>query len=160
MCAHSGGFPSVPARRHSYTRAMRGLITFLIIVLIVFFAVGETRGWYLGFPTQTPILVYKQDHTAETSRRTLSRTDMPIRFTGEVRRGSVQIEVRYQRPSSFQTSSGAGPEQVVFDQTWTRGQRIAFDRLFELCGGIYTVEVTYTDATGIFRLEMPDGIEL
>ena len=139
---------------------MRGLITFLIIVAVVFFAVGEARGWYLGYATQPPILVYKKDHVADTSRRTLSRTDMPVRFTGEVRRGSVHLEVRYQRPSSFQTSSGAGAEQVVFEQTWTRGQRIAFDRLFELGGGVYTVYVTYTDATGLFRLNMPDGIEL
>ena len=87
---------------------MRGFITFLIILAIVFFAVGETRGWYLGYPTQTPILVYKKDHTAETSRRTLSRTDMPVRFTGEVQRGSVHLEVRYQRPSRSQTSSAAG----------------------------------------------------
>ncbi|MFA5550778.1 MAG: hypothetical protein WDA03_04095 [Trueperaceae bacterium] len=139
---------------------MRGLITFLIIVAVVFFAVGEARGWYLGFPTQTPILVYKKDHTADTSRRTLSRTDMPVRFTGEVQRGSVHLEVRYQRPSSFQTNTGAGSEQVVFEQTWTRGQRIAFDRLFELGGGVYTVYITYSDATGIFRLTMPDGIDL
>ncbi|MFA5594710.1 MAG: hypothetical protein WDA15_05460 [Trueperaceae bacterium] len=139
---------------------MRGFITFLIILAIVFFAVGETRGWYLGFPTQTPILVYKKDHTAETTRRTLSRTDMPVRFTGEVQRGSVHLEVRYQRPSSFQTSSAAGAEQVVFEQTWTKGQRIAFDRLFEQGGGIYTVYVTYRDATGIYNLHMPDGIDL
>jgi len=139
---------------------MRGFITFLIILAIVFFAVGETRGWYLGFPTQTPILVYKKDHTAETTRRTLSRTDMPVRFMGEVQRGSVHLEVRYQRPSSFQTSSAAGAEQVVFEQTWTKGQRIAFDRLFEQGGGIYTVYVTYRDATGIYNLHMPDGIDL
>src|SRR5690606_16324218 len=104
------------------------------------------------FPTQTPILVYKKDHTAETTRRTLSRTDMPVRFMGEVQRGSVHLEVRYQRPSSFQTSSAAGAEQVVFEQTWTKGQRIAFDRLFEQGGGIYTVYVTYRDATGIYNL--------
>jgi len=139
---------------------MRGLITFLIIVAVVFFAVGETRGWYLGFPTQTPILVYKKDHTAETTRRTLSRTDMPIKLSGEVKRGSVHLEVRYQRPSSFQTNAAAGSEQVVFEQTWTKGQRIAFDRLFEQGGGVYTVYITYTDATGIFNLKMPDGIDL
>jgi hypothetical protein len=48
----------------------------------------------------------------------------------------------------------------VFEQTWTKGQRIAFDRLFEQGGGIYTVYVTYRDATGIYNLHMPDGIDL
>jgi len=34
------------------------------------------------------------------------------------------------------------------------------DELFEAGGGIYTVRVTYADATGIFRLTMPGGSEL
>ena len=138
---------------------MRGLLTFLIILAVVFFAVGETRGWYLGVPTQTPVFVYKKDHAADTSRRTVTRTDMPVTFRGEVRRGSVSLQVRYQRPSSFQTGQGAGAEQVVFEQTWHQGQRIAFDRLFERGGGVYTVTVTYRDATGLFRLTMPGGPE-
>ncbi len=139
---------------------MRGLITFLVILAIIFFAVGETRGWYLGYATQTPILVYKKDHTARTMRQTVTRTDMPIGFSGEVRRGSVHLQIRYQRPSSFQTGAAAGAEQVVFEQTYTQGQRIAFDRLLELGNGIYTVIVTYTDATGIFNLSMPNGVDL
>lgn len=139
---------------------MRGLLTFLIFLAVIFFVVGETRGWYLGFPTQTPILLYKMDHSAETARRTVSRDDMPVSFSGEVRRGSVTVQVRYQRPSSFQTGAAAGNEQVLFEQTFNQGQRIAIDRLFELGGGIYTVDVTYEDATGLFRLGMPDGVDL
>lgn len=139
---------------------MRGLLTFIVILAIVFFAVGETRGWYLGVPSQTPIFVYKKDHVAQTQRRTVSRSDMPVSFSGEVQRGSVRLEVRYQRPSSFQTGAAGSAEQVVFEQTWNKGQRIAFDRLFENGGGIYTVYVTYTDATGLFRLGMPNGVDL
>lgn len=139
---------------------MRGLFTFLLILAVIFFAVGETRGWYLGFATQTPLFVYKKDHVAETSRRTVSRNDMPIRLTGEVRRGSVSLEVFYERPSSFQTGAAGSPQRLLFEETWHRGQRIAFDRLFEMGGGIYTARVTYEDATGVFNLEMPDGIDL
>lgn len=139
---------------------MRGLITFLVLLAIVFFAVGETRGWYLGYPTQTPILLYKKDQRADTTRRTVSRNDMPISLSGEVKRGSVTLQVRYQRPSSFQTGQAGGAEQTVFEETWRKGQRIAFDRLFELGGGIYTATITYKDATGIFRLGMPNGIDL
>lgn len=139
---------------------MRGLITFIVILAIVFFAVGETRGWYLGYASQTPILVYKKDHVAQTQRRTVSRTDMPVQFSGQVQRGTVKVEVRYERPSSFQTGQAGASEIVVFEQTWTKGQRIAFNRLFENGGGVYTVRVTYTDATGVFRLGMPNGVDL
>lgn len=139
---------------------MRGLLTFLIVLAIVFFAVGETRGWYLGVPGQTPIMVYKKDHFAETTRRTLQRTDMPVRFTGEVKRGAVTVVVGYQKPGSFQTNQAAGAERKLFEETFRAPQRIAIDRIFESGGGVYTVTVTYEDATGMFKLEVPGGIDL
>ncbi|HET9027761.1 MAG TPA: hypothetical protein VFN07_09580 [Trueperaceae bacterium] len=139
---------------------MRGFIGFLVIVAIIFFAVGETRGWYLGLPGQTPILVYKKDFTSTTSRRTTQRTDMPVRFTGEVKRGTVEVEVRYQRPESFQTGAAAGPETKIFEATYVKGQRVALDRVFENGGGVYTVIVRYQDATGIFTMTLPGGSEL
>lgn len=139
---------------------MRGLLTFLLVLAIVFFVVGETRGWYLGIPGQTPIMVYKKNHFAETTRRTLQRTDMPVRFTGEVKRGAVTIEVRYQQPSSFQTNQAAGAQRKLFEETYRAPQRIALDRVFESGGGVYTVLVTYEDATGMFKLEVPGGVDL
>ncbi len=139
---------------------MRGLLTFLVVLAIVFFAVGETRGWYLGIPGQTPIMVYKSDHFAETTRRTTQRNDMPVRFTGEVKRGAVTVEVRYQKPTSFQTNQAAGDQRKLFLETYRAPQRIALDRVFESGGGVYTVMVTYEDASGIFKLEVPGGIDL
>lgn len=139
---------------------MRGLLTFLVVLAIVFFVVGETRGWYVGIPGQTPILVYKKGHFAETTRRTLQRTDMPVRFTGEVKRGAVTIEVRHQQPSSFQTNQAAGAQRTLFKETYRAPQRIALDRVFESGGGVYSVMVTYEDATGVFRLEVPGGVDL
>lgn len=139
---------------------MRGFIGFLVIVAIVFFAVGETRGWYIGIPAQTPILVYKKDFVATTTRRTTQRTDMPVSFTGEVRNGKVTVEVRYQRPNSFQTGAASGPETKVFEATYGKGQRVAVDRVFENGGGVYTVLVKYEDATGLFNLTLPGGPDL
>ena len=139
---------------------MRGFLTFLLVLAVIFFAVGETRGWYLGIPGQTPILVYKKDHFAETTRRTLQRTDMPVQFSGEVKRGAVTVEIRYQQPSSFQTNQAAGAQRKLFEETYRAPQRIALDRVFEAGGGVYSVIVTYEDATGIFRLEVPGGIDL
>ncbi len=139
---------------------MRGFIGFLVIVAIVFFAVGETRGWYLGIPTQTPILVYKKDFTSTTTRRTMQRTDMPVSFSGDVRNGTVTVEVHYQRPSSFQTNAPAGKESRIFEGTFVKGQHIAVDRIFENGGGEYTVTVKYQDATGLFTMKLPGGPDL
>lgn len=139
---------------------MRDFLGFLLILAIVFFAVGETRGWYLGVPSQTPIFVYKKDHVAETTRRTLMRDDMPVRFRGEVRRGTVTLEVWHERPASFQTNQAASPNTRLFEQTFREGDAIAVDRLFEAGGGVYRIVMRYADATGVFRLEVPGGQEL
>ncbi len=139
---------------------MRDLLGFLLVLAAIFFVVGELRGWYLGVPTQTPILVYKMDHVAETSRRTLMREDMPVGFSGLVRRGSVTVAVLYERPASFQTNAPGAPEATVFERTYRVGERIALDEDFALGGGVYTVRVTYQDATGVFRLSMPGGSDL
>lgn len=139
---------------------MRDLLGFLLVLAAIFFVVGELRGWYLGVPTQTPILLYKQDFVAETSRRTVTRDDMPVRFTGEVRRGTVTLDVLYERPSSFQTGQVGRPQVSLFQRSYRQGESIALDEVFEAGSGVYTVKVEYLDATGLFRLTMPGGSEL
>ncbi len=139
---------------------MRDLLGFILVLAAIFFVVGELRGWYLGVPTQTPILLYKMDHVAETSRRTVMRDDMPVRFGGDVRRGTVTVTVLFERPTSFQTGRQGQAETKLFERTYRTGERIAMSELFELGGGVYTVRVAYQDATGVFRLEMPGGPDL
>lgn len=109
---------------------MRDLIGFLLILVIVFFVVGELRGWYLGVPTQTPVLLYKKDFTATTQRRTVLRTDMPVRFSGTVNRGTVAVSVTYERPESFQTGQQAASTRVIFERTFTVGQQAFVDEVF------------------------------
>jgi len=139
---------------------MRDLLGFLLVLAAIFFVVGELRGWYLGVPTQTPILLYKMDHVAETSRRTVMREDMPVRFSGLVRRGSVTVTVLHERPASFQTGAQGRPETTVFERTYRTGEQIALNEVFQLGGGVYRVKVAYQDATGVFRLHMPGGADL
>lgn len=139
---------------------MRDLLGFLLVLAAIFFVVGELRGWYLGVPTQTPILLYKMDHTAETTRRTVLRDDMPVRFSGQVRRGTVTINVLYERPTSFQTGEQGRAQVSLFERSYRQGETIALDELFESGTGVYTVRVAYQDATGIFRLTLPGGSEL
>jgi hypothetical protein len=139
---------------------MRDLLGFLLVLAAVFFVVGELRGWYLGVPTQTPILLYKMDHVAETSRRTVMREDMPVGFSGLVRRGAVTVTVMHERPTSFQTGAAGRPQTTVFERTYRTGEQIALNETFALGGGVYTVKVAYQDATGLFRLTMPGGPDL
>lgn len=139
---------------------MRDLLGFILILAVIFFVVGETRGWYLGVPSQTPILVYKKDYSATTTRRTLMRTDMPVRFSGNVNRGTVTVSVTYERPESMQTSREALPARTIFERTFTAGQRALVDELFTNGGGVYRVIVNYQDATGLFRMSLPGGQDL
>lgn len=139
---------------------MRDLLGFLLVLAAVFFIVGETRGWYLGVPTQTPVLLYKKDFTAETTRRTVMRDDMPVSFSGQVRRGEVTVTVRYEQPSSFQTGQAGRAPVTLFERSYRQGENIALNEVFDAGGGIYTVEANYQDATGLFRVGMPGGSEL
>lgn len=139
---------------------MRDIVIFLLILVGIFFAIGEWRGWYLGVPGQTPVVLYKKDHYARTPVRTVVRNDMPISISGQVRQGTVRVQVYYERPASVQTNAPALPERLIFEQTYGRGQRIAIAERFDQGRGIYTVAVTYDDASGTFRFGFPRPSEL
>jgi len=139
---------------------MRDIVIFLLLVAAVFIGIGEWRGWYLGVPGTTPVILYKMDHRAVTDVRTVTRSDMPIRIEGRVRQGTLTVEVTYERPSSFQTGEAALPERVLYEQTFTRGQRVMVNELFDAGRGIYRVRMTYADVSGTFRFTFPRPSEL
>lgn len=139
---------------------MRDIIIFLLILTGIFFAIGEWRGWYLGIPNQTPIFLYKNDHVARTPIRTVTRDDMPINVSGQVRRGTVRVQVLFESPASFQTGAAPVPQRGIFDQTFTRGQRLGIDEVFREGRGVYTVVMTYADASGTFRINYPVSSQL
>ncbi len=139
---------------------MRGFLTFLVLLVIVFFAVGETHGWYLGVPSHTPVFVYKMTATGEAGRHTFNVDAMPVRLTGTVRHGSVEVKVIYQRPESFQSGTPAGAADTLFDRTYQTGDRIAIDEDFKGGQGDYTVQLQFNDATGFFRLFLPTEAQL
>lgn len=134
---------------------MRDLLIFLAIVAVVFFAVGETRGWNVGIPAQTPVFVYKRSGEAVTSRRAISLDAMPVNLRGKVRHGTVKVTIEYRRPSSFQTGAKAGADRVLFEQSYRKGERIAIDQPFDGGAGDYTIRMVFDDATGLFRLKLP-----
>lgn len=139
---------------------MRDFLGFLVFGLIVFFVVGETVGWNVGIAGQTPVLVYKRDGSALASRRTVMSSGVPVTVEGRVRDGDVVLRVVYEDTGSFQTNRAGEPPELVFEETYRRGQRIAVDEVFEEGRGIYRVELTFRAATGVFRVGLPDGSEL
>lgn len=148
------------ARHSTYTPGMRDTLVFLLILVAIFVGVGEWRGWYVGVPGSTPVYVQKKDHRATTEVRTVTRSDMPIAVSGRVRRGSVTLQVTYERPASFQTGGGALPQSVVFEETYQTGQTISLSQTFTEGRGIYGVVMTYADASGTFRFRFPRPSEL
>jgi hypothetical protein len=139
---------------------MRDLIGFVVFGLIVFFVVGETVGWNVGFAGQTPVFVYKRDGEAVAERRTRNRSDMPVAIDGRVRNGEVEVRIVYQDTGSFQTNEGAEPPVQIFDETYREGQRIALDRTFDQGRGEYRVELIFRNGTGVFRIDLPGNTEL
>jgi hypothetical protein len=139
---------------------VRDIIVFLLILTGIYFAVGEWRGWYVGIPGQTPVVLYKKDHYARTPVRTVNRDDMPLAISGQVRVGSVKVQVFYERPTSIQTSLPAIPERMIYEQTFGRGQRVLLNEVFREGRGIYTVAMTYDGTSGTFRFTVPRSAEL
>jgi hypothetical protein len=139
---------------------MRDLLVFCVVAAVVFFGVGEWRGWYLGIPSQTPLVVYKKSHVATATRRTINLDYLPLDVSGDVQDGSVTVVVYHERPFSYQTSRAARPETKVFERSYAKGQRIAINEPVSQGPGIYRVQFEFEDATGFFRLKLPTGAEL
>jgi hypothetical protein len=139
---------------------MREILVFLMIGVVVFFGVGEWRGWFLGVPAQTPVYVYKKDHVALATRRTINSESLPFEASGKVQRGNVKLEVLYELTASFQNRTKGAPERILLERVYTKGQTIAINELFEAGKGIYRVRLTFSDATGLFSLKLPTSAEL
>ena len=139
---------------------MRQLLVFLVIVGVALFAIGEWRGLYLGILGQTPVVAYKTDHTAQSTRRTLNATSLPVNLTGELRDGTLTVTVLFERPGSFQTGAAATASQTVYERTYRRGERVALNELIQEGTGVYTVRLDFEQATGWFRLRLPTGAQL
>ncbi len=139
---------------------MRQLLTFLVLAAIVFFVVGEWRGWYIGIAGQTPVYVYKKDADTDVTRRTINLDNLPLEITGDLQNGSLRVTVTYERPASFQTGAAGLAPQLVFDRSFNRGQRVAIKELIQEGVGVYTVDLHFQDATGLFRVNVPAAAAL
>jgi|SRR5690625_4330722 len=139
---------------------MRRLLVFLLVVAGILLVIGEIRGLFLGFPGQTPVLAYKVDHTARAVRRTISRDSMPVRLTGDLRHGSLRVSVVYERPESFQTGAAGLPPETVFEKSFRNGERVNLNETISEGRGNYTVQLEFSEGTGLFTLRLPPTSEL
>lgn len=140
---------------------MRDFIIFLAVCALIFFGVGETRGWHVGVLSQTPVLVYKSTSDAEAIRRLTSVDDLPFTFSGELRSGTVVLEAYYERTESFQNpTQRVIPQRRVFERTFQAGQPIDFSETLSGGRGIYTIRIIFDDATGRVGLDVPDSSDL
>ena len=139
---------------------MRDFLIFLVFCAVVFFGVGEWRGWYVGIPPQTPIFAYKTTSDASYMRRVSSAEGFPLQLSGKVKRGTLTVEGTYEKPSSFQTGKAGGPERAVFRQVYYKGDEIDLSQMLKRGQGIYRVKLTLEDASGTFRLDLPTSDQL
>ncbi len=139
---------------------MRDFLIFLVFCAVIFFGVGEWRGWYVGIPPQTPIFAYKTTTDASYVRRVTSADGFPLVFSGEVKRGTLTVEGTYEKPNSFQTGKAGRPERAVFREVFYKGDEVNLSQMLKRGQGIYRVKLTLEDASGTFRLDLPTGDQL
>jgi hypothetical protein len=139
---------------------MRGFLMFVVFLAAVFFGVGEFKGWTVGIPAQTPLMVYKSESWLGATRRTANRQDFPFTVSGKVSSGKVRVEGYYELPTSFQSGKTGKPEKLVFEEEFSKGQTINISETLKNGQGQYRLKILFQDATGIFKVKVPKGIEL
>ena len=139
---------------------MGKLIRFLVVVAVLAFVAGEWWGFNLGVAGQTPVVAYKADGVSQAVRRTINRDSLPVNISGQVRHGSVTVQVLFERPASFQTGAAGLPQETVFQRVYNTGERIALNELVEAGTGIYTVVLDFNEGSGLFNVSLPTAAEL
>lgn len=140
---------------------MRGFIIFLVIVVGIFFGVGETRGWLVGVVGNTPIFAYKTDGSISGTRRLLNADEFVFSVGGEVTKGSVVVSVTYERPQSFQDQSKrALPERVEFEEAFREGEKINLQATVGKGAGVYKIRLNFSNGSGKFDVTLPNAGEL
>ena len=153
-------FCAPEGRTVAYDGRMRDFLLFLLFLAVIFFVVGEWRGWHLGVPAQTPVMVYKSTSTARATRRTINRDQMPVGVSGRVRNGEVTLRVIYRDTGSFQTNTAGREPEEVFEETFRMGQVIGLNEVFDEGRGEYQIVLEFRDATGVFGVDLPTSSEL
>ena len=136
-------------------RARRDLITSIVILLAVFFGVGELHGWQLGILSETPVFVYKATGQS-MAERFIEKDWLDLTVKGKVRQGTVTLEVTHELPKSFQyPSQPVIPLRTVHSQKFQKGEQINFDEHIMEGPGEYQIKLLFQKASGTFRVTLP-----
>jgi len=140
---------------------MRGFFQFAIVAAIIFFGVGEWRGWNVGVMPQTPLFLYKTDSSRSTVRRiTGFAPGLEFNLSGQLSRGSMRMVVTFERPDSVQTArNDSVPLEQVYEIEFFAGQPIVASEFLELGTGFYRFRLFFNDATGRVSLNLPTSYE-
>lgn len=139
---------------------MRDFLLFLLFLAAIFFVVGEWRGWHLGIPSQTPVMVYKSTSATRATRRTINTDHMPVRVSGRVRAGELTVRVIYTDMGSFQNSTAGRAPDEIFEETYRAGQMVTLNEVFDEGRGQYQIVMEFRDATGVFGVDLPTSSQL
>jgi hypothetical protein len=141
---------------------MRDSIKFLAFLIILFFGVGEfAGGWHVGMPPQSPVWLYKKSSSNIITRRTVNSPSFPFTITGELQQGAVMVEAWYERPTSFQNPGQTSlPLRIYYTETFAAEMPIRLEHVMNQGQGIYTLRLTYQDATGSLRVRVPPASQL
>ncbi len=139
---------------------MRGFLVLVVVLAAFFFGIGEYKGWMVGIPGQMPLMVYKSEATATATRRTVNRQDLPFSINGVVKSGTVKVEGYYGVPKSFQSGKAGKAEKMVFEKEFQKGERINLSETLKNGQGEYRIIVKFDNATGVFKVTLPKGIDL
>jgi hypothetical protein len=131
---------------------MRPLLQFFGFCFIVFFAVGELQGWYVGFPPSSPMFLYKMDKEVNIRRDVRLEDDFDFDLSGKIRDGVVEVEAYFEIPPSFQQGTAGRKAKKVFDEIYSTGDDIDLSKILKSGQGRYTIRIIYQDVTGIFKL--------
>ncbi len=139
-------------------RARRDLISTIIIILVVFFGVGEFYGWKLGSMSQTPIFVYKSTGQS-MAERFVGKDWLDLTVEGKVRQGTVTLEITHELPKSFQDpGQPTVPLHTVYSQKFEKGEQIKFDEHVTEGPGKYQIKLLFEEASGTFRVRLPKSL--
>jgi hypothetical protein len=139
---------------------MRGFLVLVVVLVAFFFGIGEWKGWMVGIPGQIPVMVYKSEASTSSIRRTVNRQDLPFSVQGTVKNGSVRVEGYFMIPKSFQSGKAGKPEKLVFEKNFNKGERIDLSESLKHGQGEYRIVIKFDNATGMFKVKLPKGIEL
>lgn len=133
---------------------MRDNIIALLVFVGLFFGIGEWQGWNIGIAGHTPTLVYKKDAQVRVVRRVRVDNELPFRFKGTLRDGSLIVKGIFKTAANFETNAREGKDKLIFKEEYHKGDKINIEHTLQSGKGVYVIELDYKEATGFFNLDV------